>query len=137
MKLYVAQILAAAMTVAAASRAGEYQYAAPEPGTYQLPVVKTAADGEVLDTKGVSHRLRDLTRGRVTVMSFIYTRCGDAKACPYATGVLREIHQLSENDPALANGLRLISMSFDPENDTPAGLSGYAGVARTDKPAAE
>jgi cytochrome oxidase Cu insertion factor (SCO1/SenC/PrrC family) len=137
MKLRIYQFLAVALTLAAASRAGEFQYAAPEPGTYQLPVVKTAADGEVLDSKSVRHRLRDLTRGRVTVMSFIYTRCGDAKACPYATGVLREIHQLSESDPALANGLRLISMSFDPENDTPASLAGYAGVARTEKPAAE
>src|SRR5262245_15384852 len=134
MKRRISQLLAVAFTLAAVSRAAEYQYAAPEPGTYQLPVVKAAADGDGLDTKGVPHRLRDLTRGRVTVMSFIYTRCGDAKACPYATGVLREIHQLSGNDPALAKGLRLISMSFDPENDTPAGLSGYAAVARTDKP---
>jgi cytochrome oxidase Cu insertion factor (SCO1/SenC/PrrC family) len=131
------QLLAVALTLAAASRAGEFQYAAPEPGTYQLPVVKPAADGEVLDSKGAPHRLHDLVRGRVTVMSFIYSRCGDVTACPYATGVLREIHELSANDRALASGLRLISMSFDPEGDTPAHLAGYAEVARSDAPAAE
>jgi protein SCO1/2 len=133
----IKHLLAVALMVTAVGRAGEFQYAAPEPGTYQLPVVKAAADGEVLDSKGESHRLHDLTRGRITVMSFIYTRCGDAKACPYATGVLRELHELSVNDPVLTNGLRLISMSFDPENDTPARLSGYAEIARTEKPAAE
>src|SRR5262245_27363766 len=75
-------------------RSSEYDYEPPAPGSYVLPVVKEAADGEVLDTEGRPLRLRELTRGRVTVMSFIYTRCAAAKACPYATGVLRELHQL-------------------------------------------
>ena len=38
--------------------------------------------------KGRTVQLCELARGRVTVMSFIYTRCAAAKACPYATGVL-------------------------------------------------
>jgi cytochrome oxidase Cu insertion factor (SCO1/SenC/PrrC family) len=136
MKRSIGHFLAAAI-IAAASHAGEFQYAAPVPGTYQLPVVKAAADGDVVDAKGVSHRLHDLTRGRVTVMSFIYTRCADAKACPYATGVLKDLHQQSIEDRALADGLRLISMSFDPVGDTPAHLAAYAEFAQTDKPAAE
>jgi cytochrome oxidase Cu insertion factor (SCO1/SenC/PrrC family) len=136
MNLSIHSFLAVAL-VATASRADEFQYAAPAPGTYELPVVKAAADGEVLDSKGAAHRLHDLTHGRITVMSFIYTRCGDAKACPRATGVLREIHELSGSDPALATGVRLVSMSFDPEGDTPARLAAYAEFARSDKPAAE
>jgi len=49
---------------------------------YALPVVKPAADGEVLDSQGRPVRLRELTRGRVTVMSFIYTRCTAVKRVP-------------------------------------------------------
>jgi cytochrome oxidase Cu insertion factor (SCO1/SenC/PrrC family) len=59
---------------AGSARSADHDYDAPEPGSYTLPVVKMAADGEVLDSKGETLRLRGLTRGRVTVMSFIYTR---------------------------------------------------------------
>ncbi len=62
-------------------------------GSYALPVIKPAADGALLDSSRKTSRLRELTRGRVTVMSFIYTRCADAKACPYATGVLLQLHR--------------------------------------------
>src|SRR5262245_15593015 len=93
------------------SRSSDYEYDAPPPGSYTLPAVRSAGDGEVLDSEGRALRLRDLTRGRITVMSFIYTRCAAAKACPYATGVLRELHQLSESDAELANQLRLVSIS--------------------------
>src|SRR6185436_10585631 len=60
----------------------DHAYAAPSPGTYVLPVIKPAGDGEVVDSRNHSLRLRDLTHGRVTVMSFIYTRCAAARACP-------------------------------------------------------
>src|SRR4026209_24120 len=94
------------------SRTSDHDYDAPAPGSYTLPVVKTAADGDVLDSEGRPLRLRELTRGRVTVMSFIYTRCASARACPYATGVLKDLHQASTEEPVLAKGMRLISMSF-------------------------
>jgi len=75
-------------------------------------------------------RLNELTRDRVTVMSFIYTRCAAAKACPMATGVLMELHDLSANDPELAKKLRLVSMSFDPENDTVERMRMYSMLAQ-------
>src|SRR5262249_25208294 len=74
---------------------------------------------------------------RITVMSFIYTRCAAVKACPYATGVLRELHQLSESDAELAKNLRLVSISFDQGTDTPDRMRDYAALAQTQKPAAE
>ncbi len=119
------------------ARTPDHDYDPPVPGSYALPVIKPAADGEVLDASGRSQRLRELTRGRVTVMSFIYTRCAAAKACPYATGVLMQLHQQSTQDPTLAAGMRLISMSFDPANDTPERMAAYSGLARTDRPSAE
>lgn len=139
-----AALLAFALVVAGGSvyaanpgRTPDHDYDAPKPGSYKLPVIKPAADGEVLDAKGRSLRLRELTRGRVTVMSFIYTRCAAAKACPMATGVLMQLHQHSAADPALAKQLRLISMSFDPEGDTPERMAAYSALADGRKPAAE
>src|SRR6266542_3851703 len=62
-------------------------------------------------------------------MSFIYTRCAAAKACPYATGVLMQLHRESAEDPALAKELRLVSMSFDPVHDTPERMAAFSSVA--------
>jgi len=115
---------------ASGGRTEEHDYEAPVPGSYALPIVKAAGDGVVLDEGGKPLRLRELTRGRVTVMSFIYTRCAAAKACPYATGVLLELHGASGRDAALARELRLVSMSFDPANDTPDRMAAYAALAR-------
>jgi protein SCO1 len=117
------------------SRTTDHDYDAPVPGTYQLPVVKDAADAALLDAAGKPVNLRDLTRGRVTVLSFIYTRCASAKACPMATGVLMDLHELSAKDPELAQNLRLVSMSFDPVHDTPERMRAYSGLA-SDRPKA-
>ena len=118
-------------------RSASFDYDPPEPGTYQLPVLKDAVDGEVLDAQGRKQSLRDLAQGRITVLSFIYTRCASANACPRATGMLKQVHRLSESDVSLAESLRLITLSFDPVHDTPERMAKYAAWSRTEKPAAE
>jgi cytochrome oxidase Cu insertion factor (SCO1/SenC/PrrC family) len=54
-----------------------------------------------------------------------------------ATGVLLQLHQLSTSDPSLAQHLRLVSLSFDPENDTPERMAAYATLAEGHPSAAE
>ena len=115
------------------SRDSEYDYDPPAPGSYSLPVIKPAADGALLDSNNKSVSLRDLTRGRITVLSFIYTRCAAPKACPYATGVLSQIHDLSVDDKTLAKSMHLVSLSFDPEYDTPQRLAAYSENVRDQK----
>src|SRR5215471_15022627 len=78
-----------------ASRTADHDYDPPAPGSYALPIIKAAADGALLNVNNQPLQLRELTRGRITVMSFIYTRCAAARACPYATGVLLELHRVS------------------------------------------
>lgn len=104
-------------------------YPAPEPGSYTLPGIRPAPGGAVIDATGSARQLKDLTRGRITVLSFIYSRCADPTACPHATGVLRGLHEQSTTDPTLADGLRLLSMSFDPEHDSPERMSAYSAIA--------
>ncbi|MGZ8938491.1 MAG: hypothetical protein ACXW32_04700 [Limisphaerales bacterium] len=69
-----------------------HDYEVPKAGSYQLPRIQVAANGKVIDHTGQTLSLEKLTRGRVTVLSFIYTRCASASACPYATGVLNQLH---------------------------------------------
>ena len=100
-------------------------------------MVKAAADGALLDSDGKPINLRDLTHGRITVLSFIYTRCTATKACPYAAGVLNQLHLLSVDDQSLAKNMRLVSMSFDPDYDTPQRLAEYSGGVREKKSGCE
>src|SRR5438874_1644252 len=119
------------------SRDNDYDYDPPTPGSYSLPVVKPAADGALLDSNGKSIKLRELTHGRITVLSFIYTRCAAPKACPYATGVLGQLHDLTAKDETLAKNMRLVSISFDPEYDTPQHLATYSENVREEKSGCE
>jgi len=114
-------------------RTEQYDYDPPEPGTYKLPVIKPAGDGNVLTAEGKSARLRDLLKGQVSIISFIYTRCADPAACPMSTGALYQVHQVSEKDPLIAKNLRLISFSFDPEHDTPKVMSDYGSGLASEK----
>jgi len=120
-------LLSVSLTSAAdLPRDSDYDYDPPVPGSYSLPVVRTAADGAIFDSNGKPLNLRDLTHGRITVLSFIYTRCAAMKACPYAAGVLNQLHLLSVDEPTLAKNMRLVSMSFDPDYDTPQRLAAYS-----------
>jgi len=101
------------------------EFAALVPGTYELPVIKPAPDGNVLDTTGTSRRLHRLMAGKVVVLSFVYTQCSDARGCPLATAVLHQIHRATASDPVLAERLKLMTLSFDPAHDTPAVMARY------------
>jgi cytochrome oxidase Cu insertion factor (SCO1/SenC/PrrC family) len=66
-------------------------YAAPAPGSYQLPPIQAAADARYIDSKGQPGQLHTLYAGRVTLLSFIYTHCDDVNGCPLASFVMGQI----------------------------------------------
>lgn len=98
----------------------------PLPGTYRLPVVQQAADGEVLDADGKRHRLFDLMGGKYVLLSFIYTGCADPGGCPLAVFMLNEIRLTMEEDPDLSRRVLLLTLSFDPEHDRPEVMRDFA-----------
>src|SRR5262245_38971780 len=104
----------------------DYDYDPPVAGSYSLPVIKRATDDTIIDSDSKTLNLRELTHGRITVLSFIYTRCAAPKACPFASGVLIQLHILSMDNKVLAKNMRLISLSFDPDYDTPQRLATYS-----------
>lgn len=112
----------------AAGRTEEYDYDAPVAGSYTLPVLQAASDGTVVAPDGRPVRLHELLDGRIAILSFIYTRCSDPRACLRASGTLRELQQLSRQDPSLKDRLKLITLSFDPGYDTPEVMERYGRV---------
>jgi cytochrome oxidase Cu insertion factor (SCO1/SenC/PrrC family) len=113
------------------ARSARFDFDAPRPGSYRLPVLKPAADGAVLDADGAPRRLREVLAGKVVVLSFIFTRCSDANGCPLATAVLHQVHGATAGDPELARRVKLLTLSFDPGHDTPETMAKYARVAAT------
>jgi cytochrome oxidase Cu insertion factor (SCO1/SenC/PrrC family) len=97
----------------------------PPAGSYQLPVIQRAPDGDVVDTTGARRRLHEYTRGRVTLLSLIYTYCTDPTGCPLAHAVTETLRAGVAADPRLHGRARFVSLSFDPINDTPAALRAY------------
>jgi len=75
-------------------------------------------------------------RGKVLLVTFIYTRCPFPDFCPRMSSNFAEIDKQLAADPALAAHIHLLSVSFDPEHDTPKVLRDYAfSVAHTHDPA--
>ncbi|TGE02236.1 SCO family protein [Methylobacterium nonmethylotrophicum] len=137
----------AALALGAAARAHDGHAPRPEaaagfpippPGSYRLPPIKPAGGGAVLDEAGRSRDLlgRDLpgdTPG-ITVLALIYTRCGDV--CPLASAGMARLQDLAATDPAVARRMRLVTLSFDPEHDTPEVMRSFAAAWRSADPAA-
>jgi cytochrome oxidase Cu insertion factor (SCO1/SenC/PrrC family) len=99
----------------------------PAPGSYRLERIFQAPEGAVLDTSGRPQALAKYTGGKITVLSFVYMSCSDTAGCPYAFHVLHMLEGRLKKEPALAERVRLVSLSFDPVRDTPREMARYAG----------
>jgi protein SCO1/2 len=93
----------------------------------RLEVGEPVPDFAMTGQDGRSVRLSDL-RGKVVVLTFIYTRCPMPDFCPYMDRRFSELAQHLSSFPNRAKDIRLISVSFDPEHDTPAVLREHAKI---------
>jgi protein SCO1/2 len=83
---------------------------------YSLPAVMLVRDdGQTVSLKG------ELDDGRPVVMTFIYTTC--TSICPV---VSQTLSQLQSELGADRDKVHMVSISIDPEHDTPARLKDYA-----------
>ena len=90
----------------------------PVPWAPEGAVGECAADVALVDERGVPFRLAQL-RGKVVVLSFISTHCGDV--CPLITQRFAQLAALERNNP----DVRLVEVSIDPDVDRPATLRAY------------
>lgn len=101
------------------------QYVANAPGTYTLNRIQRAGDGWVLEGNWLPRRLSGYLRGRVTLMSFMYTYCSDPDGCPLAYRTFVAVKERVAADPSLRGKVRLVSLSFDPTHDSPSAMHDY------------
>jgi len=106
-------------------------FVAPAAGSYELPAIKRVAGFMLRDSTGRALSTREITAGKVAVVSFIYTACPERLGCPLASLALQEL-QGRLRDEGLSRDVALLSISFDPGRDTPAQLAKYARVYGAD-----
>ncbi|MGB9233858.1 MAG: SCO family protein [Terriglobales bacterium] len=75
-------------------------------------------------------------KGKVVLLTFIYTRCPMPDFCPRMMNNFREIEDSLRHDPAAYGRTHLLSITFDPDFDTPKVLRHYA-LSTTSIPAAD
>jgi protein SCO1/2 len=90
-----------------------------------LEIGELVPDFTFTDQTGRARRLSD-ERGKVVVLTFIYTRCPLPNFCPLMDGKFAGLAKLVAASPERTKNVRLISMSFDPEHDTPEVLEKHA-----------
>lgn len=71
-------------------------------------------------------------KGTPTLVTFIYMRCPLPTFCPLMDQNFAAIQRAVADDDTLRGRVRLVSVSFDPEHDTPAQLSRHAAKLKAD-----
>ncbi|MDG3003807.1 copper-binding protein [Paludisphaera mucosa] len=84
-------------------------------------------DFAMIDQDGGARKLSDL-RGYVVVLTFIYTRCPLPEFCPTMDRKFSELSRSVAATASRAAKVRLVSLSFDPDHDTPEVLRKHAAI---------
>jgi cytochrome oxidase Cu insertion factor (SCO1/SenC/PrrC family) len=90
-------------------------------GQKQIPVLGRIPDFSLTDRSGNTVRLGDLL-GKVWIADFVFTHC--AGPCPVMS------HQMAELQKRIgdARDIRLVTITVDPDRDTPEVLRDYANL---------
>ena len=91
-------------------------------GAYR-EIGETAPDFTLFDQEGHAVAMSRF-RGKQVMLNFIFTRCPIATMCPAATTRMMALQKAART--AGIPNLEIISISFDPANDTPGVLKEYA-----------
>jgi protein SCO1/2 len=91
-----------------------------------LPILGHIPDFHLSDERAAPFT-SDSMRGHVSVVDFIFTRCHSS--CPRLTARMGELQTRLATD---RSGAHLVSISVDPDNDTPPVLADYAAKSHAD-----
>jgi protein SCO1/2 len=99
-------------------------------GSSRLPVIQKAADFTLMDQNGTPVTLSKLKED-VLLVGFIFTTCNGT--CPATTHRMAKVHEELKIRGMLAKGkVRLLSITLDPERDTPSALKHYMQIYEID-----
>jgi protein SCO1 len=93
----------------------------------RLPTIGAAPDFTLTSQDGAPATLREL-RGKVVAVTFIYTSCPDV--CPMLSDKLARVQD--ELGPDFGTKVAFLSITVDPEHDTPEVLKEYAELLDAD-----
>jgi protein SCO1/2 len=102
-----------------------------------MPGVKMAKEGDEVPNFAVRNQdnreihIKDY-RGKALLLTFIYTRCPVPDYCTLMSDNFAQIDRALGEDPELYGKTHLLSISIDPEYDTPKVLRSY-GAAHTER----
>jgi protein SCO1 len=93
-------------------------------GAEMRPFTLTNQNGEKISL--------DTFRGQPFVLTFVFTRCPVPNFCPRMSNNFDELQAAIKSDTGTIATTRLLSITLDPDYDTPKVLSDYAGFHRAD-----
>jgi len=97
----------------------------PPLANYHVPRMGDAVpDFKLTDQDGRAIHLAQF-KGKALLITFIYTRCNMPDYCPRMSANFEQIDQRLAADAGVYAKTQLLSVSFDPEHDTPAVLRKY------------
>jgi protein SCO1/2 len=94
-----------------------------------LPRITLAPGYSLIDQDGNRLTNEDM-RGSITLYNFTHTTC--AAPCAQTSGVMREIQDRLPEVESYGIPVKLVTISIDPEHDTPEVLRDYAAVVGAD-----
>jgi protein SCO1/2 len=103
---------------------------APFPGGVLADIAPAPAT-VLVDSAGKPFDLASL-RGKVALVSFVYTTCNGT--CPLTTQTLARLQKKLEGAKLWGTSVEFVSITLDPKRDTPAALTRYARLFGADLP---
>jgi protein SCO1/2 len=102
---------------------------APSPAASGFELIKVGAevpDQAFVDQNGKPRHLSDIRGGKAMALTFMYTKCPMPTYCPMMDRQFATIQKEIKSREGLRGKARLLSVSFDPKNDTPPVLKKHA-----------
>jgi protein SCO1/2 len=102
-----------------------------------LEVVTLLREGDLAphfaftDQTGTTRTLEEL-RGKAIGITFVYTRCPLPNFCPALSRNFAKVQELLKADPVVYDKTHLLSVTIDPDYDTPRVLKDYAAAQKAD-----
>jgi protein SCO1/2 len=118
-------VLAAVLVLAIAAVVG-YQFWEKT----QIPVMKKMNDFTLDNINGQTFQFSQ-TDGKVRLVSFIFTHCPDV--CPATTHQMAKLQEQLKAKRMFGDQVVFVTVSFDPERDTPEVLQKYANTFGADQ----